>query len=149
MSSWNVSKTDYERLMQHLVDLEESREQWLIDHFRYHSPERDQMNNLLDRYIQKLLSFTSSLEISSDAGNQLPFVIMGSQVAVYQVDRKRHANFRILPIYEERISSGDISILSPLGNAILFKKSGDLFYVQTPLGSASFKVEAITFQPRN
>lgn len=50
---------------------------------------------------------------------------------------------------ERNPEQGCISVLAPLGTAMLGYRVGDVFEVELPRGKTSFKVEALLYQPES
>lgn len=138
----------YENLLRHLVEVEENRSQWVHDHFPQITPEREQVVNLLDLYVKQLDTFLRSCIRSERAGNGLPFVIMGCQVEVVNPPTGKKQVLEILPLYEERAKSNHISILSPMGKALLLKNKGATVTIKAPRGDIDWQVLSIQY-PEN
>jgi hypothetical protein len=139
----------YENLLRHLTEVEENRSQWVHDHFPQLSPEREQVVNLLDLYVKQLDDFLCSCIRSDRAGNELPFVTMGCQVEVVNSSNGKKQVLEILPLYEERAKSNHISILSPMGSALLLKNKGATVTIKAPRGDIDWQVLSIQYPENN
>jgi len=131
-------------LIEQLVAIEDKRYRWLDEQVPLPSRERDELNELIDRYIEALLSLIKESRRSLQSSDQLPYVIMNCIVEVELLNRQRRQSFRILPFYEERVSSGDISILSPVGRSLLLKENGSQVVVPAPSGELLFQIRSIS-----
>ena len=60
------------------------------------------------------------------------------QVAMHRSTKKMKV--RLVGVEEADITNGDISVSSPMGRAILGKKKGDSFVVETPKGQKKYKI---------
>lgn len=74
-------------------------------------------------------------------------VTMNSTVKVRVGDSKQMETFTI--VYPERadLDEDRISILAPIGTALLGYRVGDEVQWEVPAGVRTFKIEAITYQP--
>jgi hypothetical protein len=133
----------YEKLLAHLVQVEDNCSQWLHDQFPLLTPQREQTVRLLDCYVKQLQSFLADAMSCDCASNELPFVVMGSRVRVVNSVSGKIQEFEILPFYEERVNNNHISILSPLGNALLLKAKGSQVTIKAPRGDINCQVLAI------
>lgn len=68
---------------------------------------------------------------------------MGSIVVVKTEPGKETKEFQVVGSEETDILAGKISNLSPLGMALVGKKSGSVVTVNTPKGSVQYKITAI------
>lgn len=70
-------------------------------------------------------------------------VNVGSTVELAKYRSKVSYKVRLVGIEEADISSGNISVDSPLGNVLLGKKAGDSVDVKTPNGKKKYKIISI------
>lgn len=63
------------------------------------------------------------------------FVHLGSKVKVYDDDMGEEAVYTITSVTEVDVMAGKISVESPVGAALLYKKAGDSVTVKCPDGS--------------
>lgn len=145
MGQWEIRPRAYENLLNHLVTIEENRSQWVHDHFPQLSPERDQLVNLLDQYIQELDAFLRNAKQSEQCSDELPFVIMGSEVEALNLENGKRQVFTILPFYEERVKNHHISILSPMGKSLLLKTKGAVVTINAPRGNINWEIINIKY----
>ena len=76
-------------------------------------------------------------------------VAYGSRVVVEDVDEGEVATFEIVFPEEVDPARGQISLSSPLGQALMNKRVGDEAIVQTPKGRRTYQVmELVTFHER-
>lgn len=135
----------YEKLLAHLVQVEENCSQWLHDQFPLLTPQREQTAQLMDRYVKQLQAFLANSLLSDHADDDLPFAVMGSRVRLLNGESGTSKEFEILPFYEERVNSDHVSILSPLGNALLLKPKGAQLIVKAPRGDINCKLLTIYY----
>lgn len=131
-------------LVEQLVAIEENRYFWLDEQVPLPSRERDELNELLDSYIEALLSLIRESRRNQQFSSQLPYVIMNSQVEIELLNRQQRQTYRILPFYEDRGSAGDISILSPMGRSLLLQENGTRVSVPAPGGELLLRICSIS-----
>lgn len=131
-------------LIEQLVAIEDTRYHWLDEQVPLPSRERDELNDLIDRYIEALLSLIKESRRGLPLSRQLPYVIMNSTVEVELLSRQQRHFYRILPFYEDRVSARDISILSPVGRSLLLQRNGARVSVPAPGGELLFQICSIS-----
>lgn len=75
------------------------------------------------------------------------FVTMNSVVNVLFIDSKRQMEMHLVYPEEANLSKGLISVLSPLGCALLGYKAGDEVSFKAPKGEQLVRIESVTYQP--
>lgn len=70
-------------------------------------------------------------------------VCLGSTVNLERVDDKKKFIYSIVGSVEANPSEGKISNESPMGEALLNKKAGDVVEVQTPRGAVKYKIASL------
>ncbi|MEQ8174949.1 MAG: GreA/GreB family elongation factor [Syntrophomonadaceae bacterium] len=144
MNQASINPLSPDVLIEQLVAIEDKRYRWLDEQVPLPSRERDELDNLLDRYIEALLALIRESQRSLQFSNQLPYVIMNSKVEVELLNRQQRQFYRILPFYEDRVSAGDISILSPVGRSLLLQESGARVSVPAPGGELLLHIHSIS-----
>ena len=105
-----------------------------------HSLFRDQQQlELLD---QKL----AGAEVRAPRRVPRDLIRMNSCVRVFDFDTRRRGLYTLAFPDEADISKGVISVLAPLGIALLGRRKGDLIEVQVPGGVRKVKVESVRLQ---
>lgn len=74
-------------------------------------------------------------------------VTMHSQARILDVDTGEEMLFRLVFPDKANIEIGQISVLAPLGTAILGYRAGDTFKWRVPAGVRHLKVLEVVFQP--
>lgn len=74
-------------------------------------------------------------------------VTMRSRVRVTDLDDGRELEYEIVYPYEANYDKGKISILAPLGTALLGYRRGDTVEWQVPGGRRRLRIETIVYQP--
>ncbi|RYD78610.1 MAG: transcription elongation factor GreAB, partial [Verrucomicrobiaceae bacterium] len=76
-------------------------------------------------------------------------VTMNSVARVRDLDSDDEMELTLVYPDAADAESGKVSILAPLGTALLGYRAGDTFQWKVPAGVRSFRVEAVLFQPEN
>ena len=94
----------------------------------------------LDLELAKALKIDSKL-ITPD------FVTMNSVISVIFLDSDKEMELRLVYPHKANFSEGLVSILSPLGCALLGYKAGDVISYNAPKGEQKVKIGKVIFQP--
>jgi regulator of nucleoside diphosphate kinase len=106
-----------------------------------HSLFRDQQQlELLD---QKL----AGAEVRAPGRVPRNLIRMNSCVRVFDFDTQRKGLYTLVFPDDVNVSKGMISVLAPLGIALLGRRKGDLIEAQVPGGVRKLRVEAVRQQP--
>lgn len=98
----------------------------------------------IDKRVRFLNSRLSDIEIVSIANQQSETVKFGATVTT-QIDEEYEKTYVILGPDEIDTNRGHISYMSPIGKALMGKKVGDQFSVQTPAGVHEYEVLKIQY----
>ncbi len=74
-------------------------------------------------------------------------VTMNSTVRIRDVHSKEIDTYTLVYPQDADIAEGKLSILAPIGTAILGYRVGDLVRWQVPSGQVRFRIEELVFQP--
>mgnify|MGYP003576461502 CR=1 FL=1 len=74
-------------------------------------------------------------------------VTINSEVRVSDLDSLKAMIFRVVFPGEAGVAPGEVSVLAPLGMAVLGRKVGDRVTWQTPGGLRRLRVDQILYQP--
>ena len=113
----------------------------LSENFEYHAAKREQ-GRLLGRirYKQKVLENARVLDkslLNNDCVGLL------SQVEITNLANNAHMAYTIVNSHEANLREGKISIKSPIGQALLNKKAGDVVEVRVPAGLLKLRIEDV------
>ena len=140
-----MSQEGYDKLVAELQELEnvelpkvrdaiaEARDKGdLSENFEYHAAKREQ-GKLLSRirFKQKVLENARVIDkslLNNDCVGLL------SQVEITNLANNAHMAYTIVNSHEANLREGKISIKSPIGQALLNKKAGDVVEVRVPAG---------------
>ena len=149
-----MSQEGYDKLVAELQELEnvelpkvrdaiaEARDQGdLSENFEYHAAKREQ-GKLLSRirFKQKVLENARVLDkslLNNDCVGLL------SQVEITNLANNAHMAYTIVNSHEANLREGKISIKSPIGQALLNKKAGDVVEVRVPAGLLKLRIEDV------
>lgn len=146
MAMVSLSKSAFENLVQHLVSIEEGKDNIVNMYFSHPSKEREYFKNILVEYINKLDQLVKQVKIAETSVNSLPFVIIGSEVEVQDLDNQETFVFRLVGPTQGSTCEGDVSYLSPVGKSLLLKNKGDEVTVRAPGGLFHYKITSIRMQ---
>ena len=113
----------------------------LSENAEYHAAKSDQRNAM--RKIGYLKDFKVNAQVVDCSNLTNDTVKFGSHVEILDLDTDKKKKIRLVGDYEADITHGLISIVAPLGKALLGKKVGDSFEVETPAGISAYEVVKI------
>lgn len=81
--------------------------------------------------------------------NEIPsdVITMNSEVYLRDMDTEEDTVYRLVFPHEADIDKGYVSVLAPIGTALIGYKVGDIIEWKVPAGTARWKVIKITYQP--
>ncbi|NLC07916.1 MAG: GreA/GreB family elongation factor [Syntrophomonadaceae bacterium] len=138
-----LTKETHEKLISHLVDIEDKKDQLIEEYFPNPSKERSEFKELLSNYLNKINLLIKNVSIVEAAENDFPFVIVGSEVEVQDLENDDAFSFRIVPPFQDTLGSNDVSILSPVGRNLLLKKVNDQVIIKAPAGEFRYQIKSI------
>ncbi len=149
-----LSKECYDKLVAELHQLEtvelqrvkdaisEARDKGdLSENFEYHAAKREQ-GRLLSRirFKQRVLEHARVLDTSLLSGDGVQLL---SRVGITNLSNNAHMTYTIASPHEANLREGKISIKSPIGEALLNKKVGDVVEVRVPAGLLKLRIDSI------
>ena len=99
----------------------------------------------LDTMISELETKISLAEIFDPKKMNLDTVAIGATVKVEDVDRRGKDEFMLVGEGEIRDGVDTVSVTSPLGQALIGKRAGELAEVQAPRGKIRYKIVSIKY----
>lgn len=83
--------------------------------------------------------------------NDMPpnVVTMNSKVRVRDMDTDEEMDVQVVFPIEENLDQGKVSVLAPIGTALLGYQSGDIIEWKVPLGIKTLKIDQILYQPES
>ena len=150
-----MSQKGYDKLVAELHELEcvelpkvkeaiaEARDKGdLSENFEYHAAKREQ-SRLLGRirFKQRVLEFARVIDTSRLGSDKVGLL---SKVEITNQASNARMAYTLVSPHEANMKEGKISIKSPIGQALLGKKVGDVVDVRVPAGIIRLKIESIT-----
>lgn len=74
-------------------------------------------------------------------------VTMNSVVSVVETETGEEDTFTLVFPNDADVESGKISVLAPLGTAMLGYRAGDVFEWSVPSGKTRWRIESVLYQP--
>jgi transcription elongation factor GreA len=150
-----MSQEGYDKLVAELRQLEtvelpqvkdaiaEARDKGdLSENFEYHAAKREQAKLLSRiRFKQRVLEHARVVDMSRLGSDKVGLL---SRVTMTNVGNNATMTYTIVSPHEANMSEGKISIKSPIGQALLNRKEGDMVEVRVPAGTLKLKIENIT-----
>lgn len=144
--NFTISTNAFEYLVRHLVDVEEQKDRFLNEYFPDLTRERADTEELINSYITHLEGLVKRTKTHQAQDGILPFVVIGSQVKVINLNTDRSQQFKILKPFEsaERAKGiFNVSCFSPVGKALLLQQPGTTVVVHAPAGAFEYRIESI------
>ena len=155
MSIEYMSQEGYDKLVAELRQLEsvelpqvkeaiaEARDKGdLSENFEYHAAKREQARLLgRIRFKQKVLANARVIDMSRLGNGTVQLL---SKVEMTNLANNSRMTYTIASPNEANIHEGKISIKSPIAQALLNKKPGDVVEVRVPAGTLKLRIESIS-----
>jgi len=150
-----MSQEGYDKLVAELQQLEtvdlpqvreaiaEARDKGdLSENFEYHAAKREQARLLgRIRFKQRVLENTRVIDMSRLHSDSVQLL---SKVEMTNLANNSRMTYTIASPHEADLRQGKISIKSPIAQALLNKKAGDVVEVRVPAGLLRLRIESIT-----
>jgi transcription elongation factor GreA len=112
----------------------------IVESAEYHEARDDQAR--LERRIAVLAERIATAELAApDDANDL--VDVGERVRLRDLENGRRVEYELVGALEADVSTGRISVLSPVGRALLGRRKGEVTVVEAPKGSIRLKILSI------
>ncbi len=150
-----MSQEGYDRLVAELKELEnvelprvreaiaEARDKGdLSENFEYHAAKREQARLLgRIRFKQRVLEFARVVDMKRLGGDAIGLL---SRVEMTNLDNGQRMTYTIASPHEANLREAKISIKSPVAQALLGKRVGDVVEVKVPAGVQRLRIESIS-----
>ncbi len=100
-----------------------------------------------EKYLQELESELNKCEVVKPQDIPDDVVTMNSEVHLRDLDTGEETAYQLVFPHEADVSQGKISVLAPIGTALLGYSVGDIIEWKVPAGVVKLKVEKIRYQP--
>ena len=113
----------------------------LSENFEYHAAKREQARLLgRIRFKQRILEFARVIDTSKLGADTVGLL---NRVEMTNLKNNARMAYTIVSPHEANLREGKISVKSPIAQALLNKKVGDVVDVQVPAGTLSLRIESI------
>lgn len=114
----------------------------LSENFEYHAAKREQGRVLgRIRFKRRVLENARVLDRSRLKDDTVGLL---SVVEITNTANNMHMTYMIVSPHETSLRDGKISIKSPIGQALLGKKAGDLVEVKVPAGTLHLRIDSVS-----
>lgn len=148
-----MTREKYEELERELEDLKKNRRKEVAENLEYAKSLGDLSENAeyqeardlqatVERRISELEGILKSAEIVSKQGGG-GLVNVGSLVSVRKKGEKEAREYTIVGSEESDTASGKISNRSPLGEALMGRKKGEVVTLSTPKGKVEYEIVSV------
>ena len=149
-----ISKAGYERLrreLDHLVKSERPKAIKCIEEARGHGDLTDnaeydaarEHQRILETKIRDMQTMCGGCQVVDYPRTSPDRVVFGTSVTVKDLNTGERSSYELVGPYESDIKKGLVSVTSPLGKALIGKKEGMRFQVETPGGIREMEVVEI------
>ena len=98
----------------------------------------------LEARIAEIEAMLKNVKIIDEENIQTDRVFVGSKVTIKDLETKEKLTYQIVGFAQADPDQGRISDESPVGRALLGKKTGETVHVEVPVGVLSYKIMAIS-----
>jgi transcription elongation factor GreA len=148
-----ITKTRYEELQNELKELSTVKRREILEaiefakslgdlseNAEYHQA-RENQGKLEDRIkeIEHILRISEVMKKHKKSDT----VVVGSSVTVQKVGEKENKEFLVVGAEDADMANGKISYKSPLGEALMGGKKGDIVKFQSPVGAMEYKLVTV------
>ncbi|MBO4598275.1 MAG: transcription elongation factor GreA [Bacteroidaceae bacterium] len=136
---YQLEHVEYPKVKEALVEAREKGD--LSENFEYHAAKREQAKLISRiRFKQRVLEFArviDSQKLNSDTVGLL------NTVEITNLGNNGKISYTIVSPHEANIQEKKISIKSPIAQALLGKKVGDVVDVKVPAGTMQLRIDSI------
>lgn len=125
------------------IQISKSDHEKLVALVQAHSPDRKR----LPAHLQQLMDELNRAVLRESIEMDPEVVTLNSRVKIQELDTKDVLEFTLVEPDKADAGEGRISILAPLGTAMLGYRTGDVFEYPVPNGVRRARVEQVLFQP--
>ncbi len=98
-------------------------------------------------YLQNLISELNRASVVPSREIPASVITMNSRVTLLDLDTQEEETYTLVFPEDLEKTEGGVSVLAPIGTAMLGYKVGDVFEWEVPAGKRRLRVERIDYQP--
>ncbi len=110
----------------------------LSENAEYHAAKERQ--SFLEGRINELKAVIGKSEVIVVDEGPSDRVVFGRTIMLYNVQAEEEVSYQLVGPYESNPDNGQISVISPLGQALIGRREGDAVKVKTPKGTQEFEI---------
>ena len=133
--------SDFERVQrpENIRAIEEARGHGDIsENAEYHAAKERQA--FIDAKINELKTIIGKAQVIEVEEGRSDRVVFGKRVRICNLKTDEEMEYQLLGPYESEPDKGRISVISPLGQALVGKEAGDEVQVETPSGRQEYEI---------
>lgn len=100
-----------------------------------------------DKHLEELKQELSKADVVPPAGIPPDVITMNSRVCLQELETGEDLVYTLVFPTDADLESGKISVLAPIGTAMIGYRVGDTIKWQVPAGTRKFKVKRLLYQP--
>ena len=113
----------------------------ISENAEYHAAKERQA--FIEGKINELNSVIGRAEVINPEPGPAKSIVFGKTVRLYDLKTDEEVSYQLLGPYESEPEKGKISVLSPLGQALIGREVGEEIKVKTPGGIQEYEIVAI------
>ena len=134
-----LENVEYPKVKEALVEAREKGD--LSENFEYHAARREQSRLLSKiRFKQRVLKYARVLDTKQLVADSVRLL---TKVELTNLDNNKKITYTIVSPHEADLHAMKISIKSPIAQALLGKKVGDIVEVHVPIGVQKLRIDSI------
>ena len=134
-----LENVEYPKVKEALVEAREKGD--LSENFEYHAARREQLRLLSKiRFKQRVLKYARVLDTKQLVPDSVRLL---TKVQLTNLDNNKEITYTIVSPHEADLHAMKISIKSPIAQALLGKKVGDIVEVHVPIGVQKLRIDNI------
>ena len=134
-----LENVEYPKVKEALVEAREKGD--LSENFEYHAARREQSRLLSKiRFKQRVLKYARVLDTKQLVADSVRLL---TKVELTNLDNNKKITYTIVSPHEADLHEMKISIKSPIAQALLGKKVGDIVEVHVPIGVQKLRIDNI------
>ena len=134
-----LENVEYPKVKEALVEAREKGD--LSENFEYHAARREQSRLLSKiRFKQRVLKYARVLDTKQLVPDSVRLL---TKVQLTNLDNNKEITYTIVSPHEADLHAMKISIKSPIAQALLGKKVGDIVEVHVPIGVQKLRIDSI------